>query len=102
MAVFTYLPVGVQICLNGEPFLSMQPDTQANTGNPATNNGNPNNNNFNSSSDGAYVLRKLRHSAGEVTCVSIDEHVSLPAEAEISVRFHSAAPAQAFMSIRKL
>ncbi len=27
MAVFTSLPVAVQLCLNGEPILSLQPDT---------------------------------------------------------------------------
>jgi hypothetical protein len=39
---------------------------------------------------------------GEVSCVCMEEYVSLPAEAELSVRFHSAAPAQAFFAIRKI
>ena len=49
-----------------------------------------------------YVMRRLRHSVGEVTCLSIEEHVSLPADALLAVRFESAAPAQAFLSIKKL
>lgn len=49
-----------------------------------------------------YVLRKNRHSAGEVTCLSVDEHVSLPSNAKLSVRFNSQASAQGFFSIKKL
>lgn len=47
-------------------------------------------------------MRRLRHSVGEVTCLCIEEHVSLPADALLAVRFESAAPAQAFLSIKKL
>lgn len=34
--------------------------------------------------------------------MTIDEHVSLPANAKIAVRFNSQAAAQAFFSIKKL
>ena len=47
-------------------------------------------------------MKRLRHSAGEVTCLSIDEFVSLPLEAQLSVRFHSAVPAQGFFAIKKM
>ena len=59
----------------------------------------------------SYVLRS-RHSIGEVSCLSIDEVVSLPAEANIKVRLHvhqltshsqnAIADAQAFLSLKKL
>lgn len=49
-----------------------------------------------------YYLKRLRHSAGEVTCLSIDEYVSLPKECTLSVRYHSAVPAQGFFSIKKM
>jgi len=49
-----------------------------------------------------YLLKRLRHSAGDITAVTMDEPVSLPANATLSVLFQSAAAAQAFLSIRKL
>ena len=49
-----------------------------------------------------YFLKRFRHSAGEVTCLSIDEFVSLPPDATLSVRFHSAVPAQGFFSVKKM
>lgn len=49
-----------------------------------------------------YVLRRNRHSIGEVTAICIDEYVSLPADAVISARFHCSAAAQAFFSLKKL
>ena len=49
-----------------------------------------------------YILKRNRHSSGEVTCMSIDEHVSLPANAKLAVRFNAQASAQGFFSIKKL
>jgi hypothetical protein len=49
-----------------------------------------------------YFLKRFRHSAGEVTCISVEEYVSLPPEATLSVRFHAAVPAQGFFSIKKM
>ena len=58
----------------------------------------------------SYVLRRLRHSLGEVCCLCIDEIVSFPAEANIKVRLvavgqthaHMLSDAQAFLSIKKI
>lgn len=54
---------------------------------------------INSSSSGSngyghghgYTLMRHPHSAGEVTCVCIDQFVSLPANAQLSVHFTSQA-----------
>ena len=91
-AVFTSLPSALQICLNGEPILSLQP----NVSDPDTAN------NSQILREERYVIRRLRHSIGEVTCLTIDEYVSLPADAVLAMRFHSAATAQAFFSIKKM
>lgn len=91
-AVFTSLPSALQICLNGEPILSLQPDVS----DPSTHS------NAQALREERYIIRRMRHSVGEVTCLSIEEHVSLPADAQLTMRFHSSAPAQAFFSIKKL
>jgi hypothetical protein len=94
-AVFTSLPSALQICLNGEPILSLQPDVS----DPSTSS------NAQALREERYVIRRMRHSVGEVTCLSIDEHVSLPADAQLTMRFHSSASAssaQAFFAIKKL
>lgn len=91
-AVFTSLPSALQICLNGEPILSLQP----NVSDPDTAS------NSQILREERYVIRRLRHSVGEVTCLAIDEYVSLPSDAVLSMRFHSAATAQAFFSIKKM
>jgi len=91
-AVFTSLPSALQICLNGEPILSLQPDTS----DPSTAS------NSQALREERYVIRRMRHSVGEVTCLSIDEYVSLPADSQLTMRFHSAATAQAFFAIKKL
>ena len=56
-----------------------------------------------------YVLQRSRHSAGEVSCLLVDELLALPAHAEIAVRYESAEDAavaapgcQAFLMIRKI
>lgn len=90
--MFTSLPSALQICLNGEPILSLQP----NVSDPDTAN------NSQILREERYVIRRLRHSIGEVTCLTIDEYVSLPADAVLAMRFHSAATAQAFFSIKKM
>ncbi len=138
-AVFTTLPVSVQVCINGEPVLALQPDTQEGGSAIGRQTGTINysanpvallneHRYFNILfqlllllflqayncalfisilllflfSTNRYALRHLRHSAGEVTCASIDECLSLPMDAAISIRFHSSAMAQGFLSLRKL
>jgi hypothetical protein len=83
----------VQVCLNGEPILSLQPEQGPWQGAEAGGS---------LARDDQYSLRRNRHSAGEVTCLGLEEHVSLPADAKLAVRFNSQAAAQAFFSIKKL
>lgn len=99
LAVFTCMPVQLTLYLNDEPLLVLQPDAAAN---PEA---------FSLSSylnaqahrDQKYCTRRLRHSAGDVTAVALEEPLSLPADAVLSVRFHSAGMhAQAMLSLRKL
>ena len=103
-AVFTTIPVTVQVCVNGEAVISLQPDTGEGhfVGSQARSSGVINAPVIALSSEHKYVLRHLRHSAGEVTCVSIDECVSLPMDSAISIRYHSTHMAQGFLSLRKL
>ena len=99
LAVFTMVPTLIHIYLNDEPLLFHQPITSS----PSISS---------SAAAAAEVIslvgtgdgniRRLRHSAGEVTSVSIDEYVSLPPEARLSVRYQASTVAQAFFSIRKL
>ena len=88
---FTSLPSAVQLCLNGEPIISLQPDLADAIST-----------NSQSLKEEKYTLRRMRHSIGEVTCLCVDEHISLPTDAILSIRFHSSASAQAFFSIKKL
>lgn len=78
--------------MNGEPILSLQPDVS----DPTTAS------NAQALREEKYIIRRMRHSVGEVTCLAIEEHVSLPADAQLTMRFHSSSPAQAFFSIKKL
>jgi hypothetical protein len=52
--------------------------------------------------DCRYVLKRSRHSVGEVTCISIDEYVSLPVDALLAVRYHSTTPSQGFLALKKV
>ena len=91
--MFTSIPISLQLCLNGEPILSLQPDINDSRTNIVTSQG---------LKEERYIIRRLHHSIGEVTCVSIDEYISLPPDAALSVRYHSQSVAQAFFSIKKL
>jgi hypothetical protein len=48
------------------------------------------------------VVRRSRHSVGDVTCVGLDEFIALPAPAAVAVRFESNSRAQGFLALRKL
>ena len=94
VAVFTTKPLALQVCLNWEPLLSLQPPGGSDgSGSP--------------SAEGRVVqgqghVIRATHPAGEVTCVTIDEYISLPAESVLAVRFHAGAPAQAMLTLKKL
>ena len=95
IAIFTSLPCALQLCLNGEPIITMQPDiNKHNVVNNSTSSGLINNE--------SHIIKRSRHSIGEVTCISIDEYVSLPTDGLLSVRYHSNATSQGFLSIKKL
>lgn len=49
-----------------------------------------------------YIVRRSRHSAGKVTCVSLDEFVALPPRSVVSVRLDSTERAQGFLLLHKL
>ena len=76
VAIFTSQPVVLQICLNGEPVLTTSGDTKT----------------FNATSPNFNIKNGSRrhvHTAGEVTCVSTDQFLSLPPNAKVEIRFHS-------------
>lgn len=93
VAVFSSFPVALHVYLNGEPIYTLQPESSSNSTAVSAQ----------GLREEKYILRRLKHSLGDVTCVTIDEHVSLPTDSALSIRFHSqVASAQAFLSIRKL
>ncbi len=94
LAVFTTLPVALTVCLNGEPVLSLGPDTRPDRLSSFAN--------AQGLREERYLLRRLRHSAGDVSGVSMDEPLSLPANAVISINYQSATASQAYLSLRKL
>ena len=49
-----------------------------------------------------YYLERFRHSIGEVSCISIEEFISIPPEAQLSVRYYSSQLAQGFLSLQKI
>ncbi len=48
------------------------------------------------------MLKRQRHSMGEISCLSIDEFISIPANGNISVKCQTRVPFQAFISLRKI
>jgi len=96
VAVFSCLPVSITILLNGQPILELAPDTRhdRSTSSPYAQGLR--------GGEERYLLRRLRHAEGDVTGVSMDEPLSLPANAVISVGYQSATVSQAYLSLRKL
>lgn len=78
VAVFTSEEVSLQLFLNDEPLFVC------------------------SSTSTSSGVRRLAHSAGEVSSVSMDERVSLPAEAQLQLLYTGPGPAQGFIAFRKL
>lgn len=133
VCVFTTEPALLQLHLNDEPVLALQPELGIGTPNTPQNTvASSVNSNLRVSGQGAvsgniavsgglggegggsvvlassmvsdvrYTVRRARHSAGEVTALSLDECLSLPPDARLCVRFYSKRPAQGFLSIKKL
>ena len=104
LAVFTTQSVKVTICLNDEPLFSTFPESlmASSLGTGPEDFSMSAYLNAASHRQDKYILRRLRHSAGEVTAVSVDEVVSLPADAVLAVKFQSPLAAQAVLTIRKL
>ena len=94
ISVFSCLPVTITVILNGEPILELGPDSRQDRLSSFAN--------AQGSREERYLMRRLRHSEGDVTGVSLDEPLSLPANAVISVGYQSVAVSQAFLSLRKL
>ncbi|KAJ1390275.1 hypothetical protein B484DRAFT_409063, partial [Ochromonadaceae sp. CCMP2298] len=103
VAVFTTAPAILQVYLNDQPLFSIQPESlNQNQGTGQGNQGTGSSGATPSQKSDKYYLRRLRHVAGEVSCLSLEEHVSLPSDAHLSVRFHCAVPAQGFIALRKM
>ncbi len=94
IAVFTNLPVAVTLCLDAEPIIVLQPESTPDRTSSFVNE--------QSNREEKYLLKRLRHSAGDVTAVTLDEPVSLPENASLTLRYQSAVASQAFIAIRKL
>jgi hypothetical protein len=112
LAVFTSQPVVLQLYLNGEPLFTVTPNSSLSAVSSSSSAYYPGNYNDGScflgtTSSGAgerasvassglghshshgYSLVRHRHSAGEVSCVCIDQFVSLPANAQLAVHYSS-------------
>lgn len=88
VGVFTMNAASVQICVNGEPVVSLDPNQEVDTvgaGGPLE-----------------HVKRRHRHTAGDVSCVSCDEIMALPPNAVLGVRYDCGTRAQGFLSVRKM
>jgi hypothetical protein len=100
------------VYLNNEPIFSYRPNDQQQLNNKSsTQSGLPSSNNTNNprlssqqqqQPPSQYQLERFRHSIGEVTCLSIEEVVSLPPEAILSFRYYSPQLAQGFLAIQKI
>jgi hypothetical protein len=101
-AMFTTVPAVLQVYLNDEPIFSYQPEALNNQQSIAGSANGIGAATTSSQKSDKYFLKRLRHAAGEVSSLCIDEFVSLPPDASLSVRFHSAVPAQGFFSIKKM
>jgi hypothetical protein len=97
VAVFTSVKATIYVLMNNEVVLSLQPlqESYASSSTAAKVAA------VESAKEESYHLRRMRHSAGDVTCVALEEYVSLPTNAVISIQFHAAVAAQAYLSIVK-
>ena len=99
VALFTVEEATIQVYLNDEPLFAYQPNV---TTSPTTSTTSPTLMNVSKDHNMSYYLKRMKHSCGEVSWLSINEYVSLPPEANLSVRYFSKTLAQAFFSIHKM
>jgi hypothetical protein len=88
IGVFTMNASSVQVCVNGEPVISLDPNNEISSvaaGGPME-----------------FIKRRHRHTAGDITSVVVDEVMALPPNAVLGVRYDSGTRAQGFMSVRKM
>ena len=112
LGFFTHATVIVQICLNGEPVLTLAPSERSHltsarrdSSNSALGSNGPapvGGTVAVASGEAQYSTRRSRHSTGDVTSVALDEFLALPNPASLSIRFESPARAQAFFALQKL
>jgi hypothetical protein len=92
VGVFTQNTASVQLCVNGEPILTLEPNTEVS-----------NETRVKTRDSGLeHVKRRNRHSAGDITCVGVSEIVALPPNAMVGVRYDCSTRAQGYCIIRKL
>ena len=97
LALFTTKPVVAQVCLNWQPLLSIEPPYLGDENNSETLMGLEE-----MPLQGQGQVMRSKHPAGDVTCITIDEFVSLPSESLLAVRFQSPTTAQAMFIIKKI
>ena len=109
MGVFTQNRVSIQLCVQDEPIFTLEPQS-----NPAlVRSGDAEQLAWNSHSRSAFqheahILRRSQHPKGQITCLSIDEFLALPAPCDITIRFdpgpeyENQDSCQAFFAIRKV
>jgi len=96
VGVFTHAPATLQLCVNGEPVVTRAPVGHLRGGDralPQT---------PLPGGEAGYAVQRSRHSAGDVTCVALEEYLSLPAPAKVTVRLDTPGRAQGFLQLRKL
>jgi hypothetical protein len=87
---FTHASASIVVCVNGEPVLTRAPGGGGSSVEHLD------------STSGDCVVRRSRHSAGDVTSIALDEFLALPAPAALSVRFSAIGRAQGFLALEKL
>jgi hypothetical protein len=100
VAVFTTMPVALQVCLNWEPLLSIHPSRDLSVVSDVSSDHDSVSSRTIVQGQGNVVRSK--HPAGEVSCLMINEIVSLPAESVLAVRYHAIAAAQAMFVLKKI
>ena len=88
LGFFTERNPAVHLLVNGEPVLAASAGGRASLSSKAA--------------SGGGVVRRGRHSAGNVTGWTVVDFLALPARAKVTVTYEGQADAQGFISLRKL